>query len=539
MILFLICIAIVPFLLGSIFLRLKKERGTEVLAEGYLLGLLFLFLLAEAAACIVIKLEKSFSDYCLLLAGMVSVCLLFALLTSGRWLWREFIKNKKKNADKGERSQSRRDWLWKAVLLLLFAFFFIGYLLYLPDAGSDTMIETVSVTAATDTVFAYNPITGQALRYGMYPLYKLASLPLLYGAFYRMAQGTVSSFLYYTASFWALLLAGLILWLWAQLLIGEQKEKKRLFLLFSLLLIVVGDGEADSFAYLLLHRGYSGTVFAGLFFLFGGYMLWQCLVRKERWYGSIGILLSFIGILVARPLFLPKLLFQNGVSDGKWWGLLFLAVLALYLARERTQKKWKKQEAVLLGAALLTGLFVCNPLVAVSTAYAATALWSIGEEWKRGRKVFAGFIILICMTGTVLPFSGACEKRSQAPAVDYEIQDKISALAETYEGEVMLLAPEMVMEQARMQNAQIILPYGKNLWREDCNREIADVYTEEELLLFEQMKLDYLQPDTAAAMADSAGCRILVLREAMSEECGRVHGWKEAEGTEGYALYYR
>ena len=57
--------------------------------------------------------------------------------------------------------------------------------------------------------------------------------------------------------------------------------------------------------------------------------------------------------------------------------------------------------------------------------------------------------------------------------------------------------------------------------------------------MFEQMKLDYLQPDTAAAMADSAGCRILVLREAMSEECGRVHGWKEAEGTEGYALYYR
>lgn len=539
MILFLICIAIVPFLLGSIFLRLKKERGTEVLTEGYLLGLLFLFLLAEAAACIVIKLEKSFSDYCLLLAGMVSVCLLFALLTSGRWLWRELIKNKEKNADKGERSQSRRDWIWKAVLLLLFALFFIGYLLYLPDTGSDTMMETVSVTAATDTVFAYNPITGQALRYGMYPLYKLASLSLLYSAFYRMAQGTVSSFLYYAASFWAILLTGLILWLWAQLLFGEQKEKKRLFLLFSLLLIMVGDGEADSFAYLLLHRGYCGTVFAGLFFLFGGYMLWQCLVRKERWYGGIGILLSFIGILVARPLFLPKLLFQNGVNNGKWWGLLFLAVLALYLAKERTQKKWKKQEAVLLGTALLTGLFVCNPLVTVSTAYAATALWSIGEEWKRGRKVFAGFVILIFMTGTVLPFSGACEKRSQALAADYEIQDKISALAETYEGEVMLLAPEMVMEQARMQNAQIILPYGKNLWREDCNREIADVYTEEELLLFEQMKLDYLQPDTAAAMADSAGCRILVLQEAMSEECGRAHGWKEAEGTEGYALYYR
>ncbi len=539
MILFLICITIVPFLLGSIFLRLKKERGTEVLAEGYLLGLLFLFLLAEVAACIVIKLEKSFSDYCLLLAGMVSVFLFFALLTSGRWFWRELIKNKERNADKGAWGQNRRDWIWKAVLLLLFALFFIGYLLYLPDTGSDTMMETVSVTAATDTVFAYNPITGQALRYGMYPLYKLASLPLLYSAFYRMAQGTVSSFLYYAASFWAILLTGLILWLWAQLLFGEQKEKKRLFLLFSLLLIVVGDGEADSFAYLLLHRGYSGTVFAGLFFLFGGYMLWQCFVRKERWYGGIGILLSFIGILVVRPLFLPKLLFQNGVNNGKWWGLLFLAVLALYLAKERTQKKWKKQEAVLLGTALLTGLFVCNPLVMVSTAYAATALWSIGEEWKRGRKVFAGFVILICMTGTVLPFSGACEKRSQAPAADYEIQDKISALAETYEGEVMLLAPEMVMEQARMQNAQIILPYGKNLWREDCNREIADVYTEEELLLFEQMKLDYLQPDTAAAMADSAGCRILVLREAMSEECSRVHGWKEAEGTEGYALYYR
>ena len=57
--------------------------------------------------------------------------------------------------------------------------------------------------------------------------------------------------------------------------------------------------------------------------------------------------------------------------------------------------------------------------------------------------------------------------------------------------------------------------------------------------MFEQMKTDYMQPDTIAAMAAEMHCNILVMRECMSEEMLIRGGWKEAEEVTGYAVYYK
>ena len=150
------------------------------------------------------------------------------------------------------------------------------------------------------------------------------------------------------------------------------------------------------------------------------------------------------------------------------------------------------------------------------------------------------------MAGTVLPFHGNALKKWHISEADLEIQDKITQYAGNYEGTVMLVAPEHVMEQARLQNDNIILPYGKDLWygftwygKKSCNQEIADVYTEKEVMLYEQMKVDYKQPDTMAALVSETDCRLLVLREEMSEEAKAQYGWHMAEKTEGYAIYYK
>ncbi len=71
MLLFLLC-AILPILPGLTFMRLKKDRETISLTGCYMTGLLFCFLLAELACCIVVKLEESFSFMCSLLAGIRS-----------------------------------------------------------------------------------------------------------------------------------------------------------------------------------------------------------------------------------------------------------------------------------------------------------------------------------------------------------------------------------------------------------------------------------------------------------------------------------
>ena len=81
MILFILCVTVVPVLAGLACMRLKREKETMTLTEAYMMGLLVLFLLGEVAACLVIKLDGSFSFYCKILSGAVIVwCLLSVLL---------------------------------------------------------------------------------------------------------------------------------------------------------------------------------------------------------------------------------------------------------------------------------------------------------------------------------------------------------------------------------------------------------------------------------------------------------------------------
>lgn len=539
MIFFLLCVTVLPLLPGLTFVRWKKEKESIALTECYLSGLLFLFLLAEISACIVIRTGKSFSEYCILLGGSVLVCSLLSLVLNLKTAKELLLRVRGFFAEARENFGTRREQrVQYAVIAALLLLQIAGYFLYAPDTGGDTTVETVSAALLTDTVFGYNPVTGQALRYGMYPLYKFASLPLLYGALCRAGGISPDVLLLSAVPVWLLLVFSALLNLWSGALFERQREKRNLFLIFSGLLIVFGDGEKSSFAYALLHGGWKGEALAAALVVpFGAYIVWLLFLKKERLYAAAGILLSACGIIFTRPMFLPDSFAFTAEDSGRTWGLALLALLAFYLVREKTKKKWKKREAVFLSFALVTGIVSGSALLILAAAYAGTCMWSVAGEWKRGGKVFAGFLILICMTGTIYPFGSEAVKKGQVPQAEEELLDKIETLAQAYKGEVMLLAPEHVMERARIQSGAIILPYGKDLWYENCNREIADVYTEEELILYEQMKLVDIQPDTVAAMAAQMRCDILVLPEEMSAEAMRQHGWREEETLAGGVIY--
>lgn len=541
MIRFLLCVTILPVIQGLTLIRLKKEKETVTLTQCYMMGLLFLFLLAETVSCIAVKLECSFTFYCKMLGIAVIVSSLLSLLLSGRQAAGLYQKTRRYFTWKQESNCGRlRQRVEIAALVLLCLMQLACYFLYIPDTGSDTMAETISVTTLTDTIFRYNPVTGQLLRYGMYPLYKFASLPLLYSALCYLCGLPLGHFLYYAVPLWVLLMNYALLWECGRLFFGEQKEKRRMFFIFMALLTIMGDAETSSYAYTLLHGGWKGTAMAAAVVVpFGVCIGYYLFVEKERIYGGIGAALVLCGLLFTKPLFSPDSFAYTDGDTGRQWGLLLLSVLALYLVREKTGKQWRKQEVFFLAVCLLLGLISGNALVVLGAAYAGTCIWGVAQEWQKGRTVLAGFVIFICMTGTLLPFQAELLKKWHVSQSDEEIQDKITALADNYEGRVMLAAPASVMEQARIRNEKITLPYGKDLWYSGCNREIADVYTEEELILYEQMKIDYEQPDTIAAIAAELKCNILVMRERMSEQAERQYGWEESEGTTDYAVYCR
>lgn len=538
MIRFLLCAAF-PALPGLGLARLKKERESITLAECYLYGLLFLFLLGEIASCAAIKMERGFSFYCGLFAGFAVTGSLLLLIPGGktagealRLIRERFTAPKEKNRNR------KRQAAETVILLLLLGMQIAGYFLYIPDTGGDTMTETISVAVLTDTIFRYDPVTGKLLANGMYPLFKLASLPLLYGGVYKLSGMEMQDFLYCAVPIWMLLVNYAVLRVWSCTLFREQKEKRNLFLIFANLLILMGDNGGISYAHDLLHHGWRSTTMAMTVFLIGAWILFEMLVKKEWACGVVGTALALCGFLAAYPLLPPDL---AAAGYNRQWDMLLIAALGLYLVRECTKKKWKKQEVILIGVCLLLSAAPGLPFAVLGISYALTGMWSVADEWKRGVVMFAGLLIVICMTGTVLPFRADLPKRWHIPESSREIQDKIAQVAETYEGEARLAAPSDVMEKARLADARIVLPYGKDLWNPGCNREIRNFYPyeEEALLLYEQMKTDYAQPDTAAALAAAQECNILVLRERMSTDAMRQYGWRETENITGYAVYYR
>ncbi len=539
MVLFILCVTVLPTLLGLPFIRLKKEKDANDASEAYMLGLLFLFLLGEASACAVIPLDSGSDDYRRLMGALSGICCLISALLCRKLLLRLPASLKRLAARRPVAKENTfRQRLELIMLLLLFALQLAGYFLYVPDVGGDTTVETVLATTTTETVFQYNPVTGLPLVYGMYPIYKLASLPLLYSALQRLCGLPVQTLMYYALPLWLLCVHFMLLGAWGRELFGKQTEKRRLFLIFAGLMLVVGDGKQGTFAYGLLHGGFKGPVLAAaLIVSFGFYMLCRLILKREWLYGMAGMALAVCGFLFTVPLFLPDGL-AVGVGDmDRQWGMLLLSIVVLYIIREKIKRKWKVQEILFLAVCLLAGMLADSALTLLGTAYTGVCIWGVAEEWKKGNAMLAGLLILICMAGTVLPFQSEALKKWHISQGDKEIQDKIAALAENYEGSVTLLAPDAVMETAKLGSGKIVLPYGKDLWYENCNREIAEVYTAEELTLFEQRKIDYKQPDTIAAMAAEMRCDVLVLRERMSEEAALLYGWREMSGATGYALY--
>lgn len=546
MIVFLLCALVLPLLMGSGILCFGKNSDKEKqerlpLAEVYAAGVMLLFAVGELAGCVVIKLDGSFAMYKMVFGVLTAAALCVSAIIGRKTLRRmpaELVQRVRNFIGVFTDKDNVQKFVTVCVILLLLLHI-AGYFIYVPDVGSDVTVETVHVTGVTGTVFRYNPVTGMQMEHGVYPIYKLASLPLLYTLITQLTGMRTNLLLFYVIPVWVILVSFSLVVNWASVLFPERKDMRSRFLLLYLLLLTFGDYADGTFAYGLLHGAWKGAVVAcAIAVPFGCCMVYHIFAEKQWFYGGIGAFLSLAGFVFARPLFVPGIMFASTDEVFHEWALLFLAVLTLCLVRERRKQSFKKREVICLAAVLFTGVIVGNPLTLLALAYVGTMLTGAVSERKKSRSVLAGLIVIICLSGTVLPFCADVMKKQYIPQESLEVQKRIDELASQL-GQVCLVAPEDVMERARILNDNVCLPYGKDMWHEDCNREVADTYTEAQELLYQQMKTDYLQPDTAAAMAKEAGCNLLVLREVMSEDAMRQGGWQQAEDVTGYAVYYR
>ncbi len=133
----------------------------------------------------------------------------------------------------------------------------------------------------------------------------------------------------------------------------------------------------------------------------------------------------------------------------------------------------------------------------------------------------------------MLPFQARLPKTWHISEDSIQIQDKIQFLAQPYEEGALLVAPETVMEQARLSDADgFCCLTAKISGIPDADWRFAAFYPygEAEMILYEQMKTDYQQPDTIAAPQWIWSVIFWYCGERMSEDA-RQYGWQETGET--------
>lgn len=153
-----------------------------------------------------------------------------------------------------------------------------NFLLRGPYVEGDLTIETVQTILATDTVYQYNPLTGEAFTAGMPSRLKLLVLPVLYSALVKWTGLPAQKVVYELVPVCTLCLSYLVYGCWSKVVFPNSREKQCRFVLFVAVLYQFGAYGPLSDGMRVLQSGFTGESIRALVLL--PYVLLSCMQRK-------------------------------------------------------------------------------------------------------------------------------------------------------------------------------------------------------------------------------------------------------------------
>lgn len=251
--------------------------------------------MAEAAHLTALFLNLSFSVCATLLAALLACGILWK---AGLALWRQ--KRDKQNAPALEQKEMPFFKLWKThpgwlllcgfIIILQFIWY---YLMHLPYLKNDITGETVQTMLAADSIYAVNPLTGQAFSAGMPMRLKVLVLPTLFAAVCRWTGISVITFCYSIVPCIVLFLSYTVYLGWAAYLFPGEEKKRILFLCFTVLIYQFGAYSLPMDGYSLFFGGFQGEAFRTGVIL--PYALLCCL--RGRWKAVLLCLLAEVCVV--------------------------------------------------------------------------------------------------------------------------------------------------------------------------------------------------------------------------------------------------
>ncbi len=163
----------------------NRERCTW--ADNILTAWLFVIGLAEAVHLTVLVTGRHFSDS----VKLFQFGLVFLAVAAVLCLFFGYRQKRSADGGKCDGAGAVADRKKEIPLFILFAILAVVQIFFVVDSravytATDMTVETVNTMLTTDTLYQYNPMTGQAYAQGMPLRLKILCLPTLYGFLCRM-----------------------------------------------------------------------------------------------------------------------------------------------------------------------------------------------------------------------------------------------------------------------------------------------------------------------------------------------------------------
>lgn len=259
------------YLLGRGALRAlygKKPNQDSTFADSVLTGGMIVIGLAEAAHLGAVVLGQSFSACVRLFLVGVVVFLLAAIVLIGVERYRK--KNNKAYAKEAERlrvkkamTASRPDSK-EIILYLVFGAMVLIQILLLVSGqkrylAGDMTVETVNTMLATDTIYQFNPMTGQPYTAGIPMRLKILCLPTLYAILCNLFDMSAIQVVWNVVPVLALLGSYLAFYTVAKALFPAGNKKRGVFMILVALILWVGTNMYGMDGFGVQYAGFRGV----------------------------------------------------------------------------------------------------------------------------------------------------------------------------------------------------------------------------------------------------------------------------------------
>lgn len=533
---------------------MENQLKTQIsISEWLIFTILVVLSLGEGLTCYVVKTKKTFTFFyqvsLVLFALTIFTTVAFIIIA---------VYRKVKGLDEDSEDEkddtilSRNNPIFWIIITILSVVAIVASNLFEKNIGDDLTIEYMHICKDATELFGLNPMTGQAMEQGIYPLYKFNALPYMYGVIARFLNMNPTQLVLYIIPVVVLIGYLLLGYKLGQLLFDYRKGRSAFFLLLILVLLVTGDRWKLTPSYGVLHEGWKGNVIFGVIVIpFIMLLAIRAIRYKQFAYALLGVIVAGGATLFCHRLEIPTLWFANRGAYGHQLGFYFGELFLLICLRakhniERIHDGW-----ILVVFSLLM-VFPYNGLMYPAIAYVYCRLLDEIGKYIDKKVIVVGGLVTICFAGTILP------GRSNLPLIKKDIP-----INQIYEASRMLKNPVLAADNETLEKARIYTgiktTYGKSLWIEGCGLEVADILSEEPRILYESFNAYEKDARLIGLLSKSAGCNILLAKdelfaltdqeayEQMDSEEKREdqidaltsQGWEIYTEGQGYILFVR